>query len=172
MTYDKFLRIEESVVNLYGTLKSLTLVLDKVKPQLGTIACRKWAKVFLNLIEDPHAQNRRIDGANDELYQAMSQAEPAPAEMAILHGEICREAMFCLSKKVRLTPKAYDTLLHQATMLYFALIVAFLPGLTGMVSVVVAAYILYGMYNLTEDLDSIIGGDFDLRTKPALRYLF
>jgi hypothetical protein len=42
------------------------------------------------------------------------------------------------------------------------LISFFIPGFAGMISVVIASYILYGMYNLTQDLDSIMGGDFNL----------
>lgn len=80
----------------------------------------------------------------------------------MLCGEITKDASFCLSKKTRITPKAYDTLLHQATMLYLLLIAIFIPGITGMISVIVATYILYGMYQLTQDLDSILGGEHNL----------
>jgi len=80
----------------------------------------------------------------------------------MLHGEISRDAAFCLSKKVRITPKAYDNLLQQSTVLYLTLIAVFIPGITGMISTVVATYILYGMYNITQDLDSIFGGEFSL----------
>ncbi len=38
----------------------------------------------------------------------------------------------------------------------------FIPAFPGMVSTLVAAYILYGMYYLTQDLDTIIGGDYNL----------
>ncbi|MDD5056100.1 MAG: ion transporter [Candidatus Peribacteraceae bacterium] len=162
VTYEKFTQVEEAVMRLHGTMRSLTLVLDKVQPCLGTDACHRWAMVFLRLLEDSHAKNEAIFEANANLYQVMSQGEEHPGELAMLHGEICRDAEFCLSKKVRVTPKAYDTLLHQVTMLYFGMIVVFLPGFTGIVSVIVATYTLYGMYNLTEDLDSITGGEFNL----------
>lgn len=162
VTYDKFLQIEERVIQLYGTLRSLTLILNKVEKGLGEKVCKQWARDFLNLLKDPHADNALIQPANDKLYDVMSTVEPVPGEIAMLHGDICRDSAFCLSKKVRLTPRAYDTLLHQATMLYFAMIVVFIPGFTGMISVILASYTLYGMYNLTEDLDSIIGGEFNL----------
>ncbi len=161
-SYDKFIQVEEASVRIYGTLQSLTMILNKIEPDLGTKTCKSWAKKFLELLENPKADNYQIHQANDELYQVISKVEPAPAEMAILHGDICRDAAFCLSKKVRLTPKAYDTLLHQSTILYMVLIIVFIPGFTGMLSVFIATYILYGMYNLTEDFDSIIGGEFNL----------
>ncbi len=160
-SYDKFLQVEEGTIRLYGTLRSLMLVLDRVEPGLGDV-CTQWARRFLEILEDPHANNFTIANANASLYAAMAKAEGAPSELSILHGEIMRDASFCLSKKMRLTPKPYDTLLHQATMLYLGLIAVFIPGMTGLLSVVVATYILYGMYNLTQDFDSIVGGEFNL----------
>ena len=47
-------------------------------------------------------------------------------------------------------------------MLYLALAVVFIPGMAGMLSTLVATYTLYGMYYLTQDFDSIFGGEFDL----------
>ena len=161
-TYGKFLEVEDTVVRLSATLRSLTNILDKLQPQLGTKACHAWAKKFLNLLEDPKANSYEINQVNTELYQVIAQAEEAPAELAVLHGDICRDAAYCLSKKTRLMPHAYDTLLHQATMLYLFLIAVFIPGATGLISVVAAAYILYGMYNLTQDFDSVLGGEFNL----------
>ncbi|MFA5021910.1 MAG: ion transporter [Patescibacteria group bacterium] len=162
VSYDKFIQVEESAVRLYGTLQSLTLILNKIEPGLGTRSCQKWAKEFLEILEDPRADNYKIFKVNDELHQVIAKIENVPADLAAFHGDICRDAAFCLSKKVRLTPKAYDTLLHQSVMLYLALTAVFIPGITGMISVIVATYVLYGMYNLTQDFDSIIGGEFNL----------
>lgn len=162
VTYSKFVEVEETVMRITATLRSVILILNKVEARLGTNACLRWSKEFYELITDPVANNAKIYPYNDELYEAISRAEDSPAEMAVMHSQICNDAAFCLGKKVRVTPKAYDTLLHQVTMLYFAMIIIFIPGFTGLVSVVLATYTLYGMYNLTEDLDSIIGGEFDL----------
>ena len=161
VTYDKFLRVEEASIRLYGTLKSLELILEGVETGLGK-ACRRWACDFLELLQDPDSDNHLIAEHNAELYVAMAKAEKQPAEMAILHGEIVRDAAFCLSKKVRVTPKAYDALLHQATILYLALLAIFIAGWPGMISVVVATYTLYGMYTLTRDFDSVLGGEHNL----------
>ncbi|MEL6110406.1 MAG: ion transporter [Planctomycetota bacterium] len=161
VTYDKFLRVEEAAIRLYGTLRSLELILEGVEPGLGR-ACRTWAREFLDLLNDPASDNHLIAGTNAKLYVAMAQAEKQPAEMAVLHGDIARDAAFCLSKKVRVTPKAYDALLHQATILYLSLLAVFISGWPGMVSVVVATYALYGMYTLTRDFDSVLGGEHNL----------
>ncbi len=161
-TYDKFLQVEEKIIGLYGTLKSLSLILEKARPGQGYRTCTDWARAFLDSLLDSKGGNRKIEAANEQLFHIIAEVEDAPAELAILHGDICRDSFFALSKKTRLTPKPYDNLLQQATVLYLFLIAIFVPGFSGMISTIVATYILYGMYNLTQDLDTIIGGEFDL----------
>ena len=162
VSYGKFIQVEEAVVRIYGTLSSLKLILNQVKPDLGNVTVGNWAKEFLRLLEDPGANNYDIHKANQELYRVVSQTEDKPADVTNMYTSIVQDTALCLSKKFRLTPKAYDTLLQQATVLYLALIAVFIPGATGMISVLVACYILYGMYHLTEDIDSIIGGHYNL----------
>lgn len=161
-TYDKFIQIEETTVRIYGTLQSLMLILNSVKKDLGSTVCRRWARMFVEELKSKDTKPKKMNLANVELYHAIAQAEADPAELAILHGELCRDSSFCISKRSRLTPRAYDTLLHQATIVYLLMIAVFLPGATGMISVLLATYILYGMYNVTQDLDSILGGEFNL----------
>lgn len=162
VSYDKFIRVEEALIRLYGNLRSLTLILNAKKRGFGTQVTKRWVEVFLTLLKDAKADNYQIHGANESLYEAITKFEPIPADLTNMQTAVYQDAAFCLSKKVRLTPKAYDTLLHQATILYLALIAVFIPGLTGVISVFAATYILYGMYNLTQDLDSIAGGEFNL----------
>ena len=161
-SYDKFLQVEDHVVQIYSTLKSLAIILNEAQAGLGTKACYKWAEKFFSLVKRPETFNADINKNNLELYQDIKKIENTPSEIAILYTDLCRDADFCLSKKNRLTPRAYDSLLQQSTILYLVMIIVFIPGLTGLVSVMIATYILYGMYNLTQDLDSIVGGDFNL----------
>ncbi|MEN9557775.1 MAG: hypothetical protein RL141_144 [Candidatus Parcubacteria bacterium] len=161
-SYDKFTQVEEATVRLYGSLQSLALILNRLIPGVGDTACRAWAKQFLALLENPKADNARIVVANHDLYAVVKTVEETPSDLSVACGDICRDAALCLSKKVRLTPKPYDVLLQQSTILYLGLITLFMPGFTGLMSVFIATYILYGMYNLTQDIDSIIGGDFTL----------
>lgn len=162
ITYEKFLQVEETVVRLTATMQSLELILNKVQPNLGTKTCFRWAGTFLDILADDTIDTSRIARANHELYEAMHCAESFPAEMAVMHAEITRDSAYVLSKRQRLTPKAYDTLVHQGTLGYLMLVTAFLPGITGLISVISATYILYGMYYLTVDLDTIWGGDYEL----------
>jgi predicted membrane chloride channel (bestrophin family) len=161
VSYDKFLQVEQAIIRIYGNLESLKLIGDKIRKSRGSKVAKVWAKEFLTLLIDPVADNSKIHAINYTMFE-QAKIDPDSEVLTGLYREITQDAAFCLSKKVRLTPKAYDTLLHQATMLYLALIAIFIPGITGLISIMVATYILYGMYNLTQDFDSIFGGEFNL----------
>jgi len=163
VSYDKYVRVEEATVRIYGSLQTLRLVVNGFRPGAGTRVCREWVEGFLTILEDTDSDNYSLQSFNDRLYETIAECERiVPDQFWTLHAQLCSDASFCLNKKVRLTPKAYDTLLHQATVVYFALIAVFIPGFMGMISVIVATYILYGMYHLTQDLDTIVGGEYNL----------
>jgi hypothetical protein len=162
-SYDKFVRVEEASVRIYGTLQTLRLIINGFNPGAGTKVCSEWVSGFLGILKDPGADNFKLLPYNDGLYREIAECEKCMHDQFwTLHAQLCSDASFCLNKKVRLTPRAYDTLLHQVTVVYFILIAAFIPGFMGVVSLVVAIYTLYGMYHLTQDLDSIVGGDYNL----------
>lgn len=161
-SYDKFLQVGNTLIRMYATLKTIAQVIDKLKPQSGTRQIKEWAKNFLTILRDHKADNFRLDRENEKLYKLIAQVESPPAYITSFYLSLCQDAVFCLSKKIRFVPKPYDNLLHQATLFYLALIAIFTPGLTGLISVVVATYILYGMYYLTQDLDDFTSGEYSL----------
>jgi len=163
VSYDKFIQVEEASVRIYANLQTLRLILNNFRPGTGTRVCGEWADAFLKTLTDAKADNYSIHPYNNRLYEAIAECEKAvPDQFWSLHTQLCGDASLCLSKKIRLTPKPYDLLLHQATVIYLLLIGIFIPGITGMISILVASYMLYGMYYLTRDLDSIVGGEFNL----------
>lgn len=162
VAYDKFVNVDETVVRLAGKMNALTNIMQENVEKPDTRVCYEWSKCFLMLLHDKDADNSLLYPKNQQLYKEMKKLEPGPAEMATLYMEFTSEASYCLSKKIRLTPKAYDVLLHQATIFYFILLVILLPGIIGLISVGIAIYVLYGMYFLSRDLDSILGGDYNL----------
>lgn len=162
VSYSKFLDIEQTIVGIYGKLRLVSLILDKKGKDLGKNTVSLWTKSFLNILTDPKADNALIHQVDKKLYGVISKIEKEPADLTMLFGDISKDAAYCLSKKIRLTPKAYDVLLHQATILYLVLMALFIPGIVGLVSVLIATYLLYGMYELTEDFDSILGGPHNL----------
>ncbi len=162
MTHDKFLQVENATIRLYATLRTLTNIINRLHPGYGKQTIKEWTQTFLKLLHSPKADNFLITKANEKLYKEIATIEEKPADIHNYYLQIVNDAAFCLEKKTHLTPKAYDTLLHQATMLYLILTAIFIPGLTGFISVLVASYVLYGMYYLTQDMDTIIAGEFDL----------
>jgi hypothetical protein len=163
VSYDKFTQVQEASIRIYGNLQTLRLIINGFSPKVGSRVCGQWAKEFLGILEDEGADNYSIRPHNDALYREIAVCEKkVPDQFWSIHAQLCCDASFCLGKKVRLTPRAYDLLLHQATVMYLLLIAIFIPGFTGVVSILMATYILYGMYHLTQDLDSIIGGDYNL----------
>ena len=164
VSYGKFIEVGEAVVRIRARLGSLELMLNNAEKGLGTSACMEWGRSFHSLLTHSQKQDdtRRMGEANAKLHEDVSRVEKNVNWITIFITDIIADARFCLSKKVRLVPKPYDTLLHQSTMLYLALVVVFIPGIAGMLSALVATYTLYGMYYLTQDFDSIFGGEFDL----------
>ncbi|MGH7245869.1 MAG: ion transporter [Candidatus Levyibacteriota bacterium] len=162
MTHNKFLMVENATVELYATLTIIKHLVDRLHPGRGTKLVKEWTKEFLKLLHDPKADNFLINVSNEKVYKQIAEIEPKVADVHNYYLKLLEDSSFCLSKKEHLTPRAYDTLLHQATLLYLALIAVFIPGFTGLISVIVATYVLYGMYYLTQDMDTIIGGEYNL----------
>lgn len=154
--HNKFTQVEEVTVRITSTLSTL----QSIAP---SDCYSRWAQHFLEQLTNHNPQARAaLQQENLAILTIIKQLEPQPAELTILYKDLLCDSHFCLSKSQRLTPAAYDTLLHQATIVYLALIAAFIPGITGIISVLIASYILYGMYRVTQDLDSISGGEYKL----------
>jgi hypothetical protein len=163
-THAKYLQVEEASARLYSSLQTLSTMLNngKVRFGYGTRRCAQWTREYLKVLEKPDADNASLTKENQRLFSDIIAVKNVHEYAIEVFQNIQEDANFTLGKKVRVTPKAYDNLLHQATLLYLALLVAFIPGLSGMLSIVVTTYILYGMYYLTQDLDSIFSGDYTL----------
>lgn len=155
-TYAKFTQVEETTIQLAGTLRTLNLLKPGNQYQL-------WVKAFIDMLTAPSpAHQANLHLTSKTIWEVIRELETQPSEMTILYKDLVTNSQFCLSKAQRLTPIAYDSLLHQATIVYLLLITAFLPGVTGLISTLIATYILYGMYRVTQDLDTITGSDYKL----------
>jgi hypothetical protein len=163
-TYEKFYQIEESVVRLAASLSSIASIIDSLKPGEGTRGTYEWGQEFLRALKDSRGTASSMATANQRLYRTIGSIEKQPSEMSVAYMQLVETATFCLNRKKRLTPKPYDSMLQQATVLYLFMLAIFISGWSGMLSVALGTYVLYGMYNLTQDLDSILGGEFRLIT--------
>lgn len=161
VSYDKFINVEETMARISGNLQTLSFALDKGSKQQAKVV-KNWAKAFLRLLNDEQSDDHLLHVQNMALYNATTPLEKRPGELAVLCGDIAKDAGFCLAKKSRLTPKPYDQMLQQETVLYLVMMAVFIPGFVGLLSLIIASYVLYGMYELTVDIDSIVGGAHNL----------
>lgn len=161
-TYAKFLQIEEQMVRLAGTLSTFATILEHTKPGSGGHVIYEWGRSFLRVFLNPRATMSDMTEPNRALYAALAACEAQPGELAMKYASVLETATFCFQSRDSRTPRPYDSLLQHATVTYLVLLTVFIPGWSGMLSVLVATYVLYGMYDLTQDLDTIIGGEFHL----------
>jgi hypothetical protein len=130
-TYQKFYEIEQSLVHLVASLSSLANMIDYIKSGAGTRATHEWARAFLHALKDPRGDTASMIVSNQQFYKALGQFEDQPADIAVTYAHLVDTATTCLAGKRLLTPRPYDSMLQQATVLYLFMLTLFLPGWGG-----------------------------------------
>lgn len=77
--------------------------------------------------------------------------------LAAMMSSVFELAVVIQSKRTNRTPITYNLLLQQTIIMYLLLLVVFIPGVKGMISVVFAGYLLYGLFQITDDFDHVAG---------------
>ena len=156
-TYDKFISIGKAMFDLNGKLAGMRFSMNAIKKSGGTKAVKKWLKEFIDIYEGEGNTTRKLDAINEELYRSILKLGNNPLiphhRFVALVKDIFVDATFILSKREAYTPEVYDRLLQQITLIYLVSLVIFLPGLMGVISILFASYLLYGLYYVTQDLD-------------------
>lgn len=173
-TYGKYLEIEDRLFGLHGKISSLKANLVKMGGGIGVDIIRDWINDFVRLYHgEKEGGVRGIHKANERMYEQVSKfgnTELLPFHrISAMMKEVFEDSFYVLSKRTALTPRAYDSLLKQSTVLYLLLLIAFIPGIRGVLAVAFATYLLYGMYYITRDLDTVAGSFDDNR--ESLIYL-
>jgi predicted membrane chloride channel (bestrophin family) len=166
-TYGKYLEIEDRLFQLQGKITSLCFNIEVMRAGRGKELVRDWITEFLRLYHGDRAGAvRGLRFANEKLHKGVAEignTEYIPFHrMAAMMQNLFEEGVYILSKRSAYTPKAYELLLQQTTVLYLILLLVFIPGIRGLISVVFACYLLYGMYYITKDLDIVAGSDTDV----------
>jgi len=156
-TSGKYFSIRESFFRIFGLMEALAAFFPNEKRLFA-----HWLRKLLGVFRDEKRSVLDFSAENKRLFDMIQKYETPPAEMAILVKDAATEANFLLQKRFDFVPTAYNLLLQQVTLLYLFLIVIFLPGATGLVSVIVATYILYGLYHVTLDFDTVTGSEYNL----------
>lgn len=163
-SYVKYLAVHNDTYLLLGKLQSLQEDLNLFKKGTGDKLVKEWLTGFLETyngkLSGSVTQMRRY---NRNLYQTASKHGNSKLlpfhRIATSMQGIFELAISIQSQRTNQTPLAYNVLLQQTTIMYLLLLVLFIPGMKGMISVVFAGYLLYGMYQITNDFDDVIGDD-------------
>lgn len=155
VAYSKFILLEDAVTRMHGVLLSLNNIL-KMHDKNATKVIQNWLDIFHKMLlrEKPKTDFYGID---EELYQVIHQVVEKSDKydhLISIYTDLNKDASFMLNRMDALTPPAYDHILHRVTLIYSMLMVVFLPGITGIVSTLVATYVLYGMYYVTNEMDN------------------
>lgn len=162
-TYKKYVEVERALFTLHGKLNSFTINVNYVsRGKVGIKIIHKWLKNFMEIFYGPNEEGvRKLGKLNKEIYDEV--AKIGNTKLVPFHRlsqyikEIFELSIYILSKKASYTPEAYDKLLQQITVLYLLLLAMFIPGLTGFIALILASYLLYGLYYITRDLDLVVG---------------
>ncbi len=157
-TQGKYFAIRDSLFQLRGLLISFSYLISSVDQQV----LREWLQHFLKYFHTEDSYGKELLEEYKHLFLLAQKYENHPADIMVLAKEITVESNFLLQKKQDFIPLAYNLLLQQANLLYLFLVTLFLPGATGLISVIIATYILYGLYHVTLDFDTAVGGEYNL----------
>ncbi len=135
-----------------------------MSPGKGNQLIKVWLRGFLETYNGKREGSvTAMRNYNRDLYQAAAKignTELIPFHrLAAMMQQVFELSISIQSRRTNQTPVAYNVLLQQTTIMYLLLLVLFIPGLRGMISVVFAGYLLYGMYQITNDFDDVIGDD-------------
>lgn len=159
ISYGKFRQLEDAFSRLHGKLSSIIIYMDGMKEGgEGTKTGYYWLENFLKLYEGrAHGSVRQVVQNNQEFYKRMKglgNTELIPHHrMCAMLEQMFSEAVFILSWKSNYTPQAFDRLLLQVIVMYLIMVVIFVAGFAGVISTIIAGYLLYGMYYVTKEMD-------------------
>ena len=156
VAYTKFILLEDAVTKIHGFIVSINSVLKEHHGHAkSSKVLEEWVNSFHDILlrKKPKHEFYKI---NDKLYKEIHKLiveSPGYAELIRVYSRLNEEASFMLNRMDALTPPAYDQILHRSTVIYSILLIIFLPGIGGIVATLISTYVLYGMYQVTDDMD-------------------
>jgi len=151
IAYNKIIAVEDSILKIAGILENLKFQIK------GSKLLSTWLDKFIKILEG-EAQHIELQPIHNEIGQTIDKTELQVSKL-ILYQEyrlLSQEKNFVLNRAVIETPDAYDSFLKRVTILYSIFLIIFLPGYIGLISVLIAAFVLGGMYMLIQDMDKAI----------------
>ena len=178
-SFGKHVAVQDAMASLHGKLSSLQLNLNTMKDKAGDKMVYQWLSEYMRIYHAPREGALvSVRKNNKELYEQAKEignTELIPFHrLAAMMAGVFDQSIVIQQKRTSRTPKAYNILLQQTTIMYLLLLIVFIPGGKGMISVIFAGYLLYGMFHLTNDFDQVTatgsqGSDENLITVSAER---
>ncbi len=164
VAHQKFVEVEETALRIHALMISIYYVLsshDSTKNQCDKIAW-EWLESLIQLLERSEtASKQRFYRVNRQLYDLSVPLEKSPVfvQLGRDYTYLNTSVSFILERMNAHIPRPFSNLLQRTTLIYIALMAVFVPGLPGLISVIVATYMLYGLYHVALDLDVAIADD-------------
>lgn len=175
-SYSKYVSVQDGLYSLHGKLQSLQSNLNVMKANAGDAIVYRWLKNFMSIYHGGYeGALSKIRANNREMHEAgakIGNTDLIPFHrMAAMMASVFELAVVIQSKRTNRTPLTYNLLLQQTIIMYLLLLVVFIPGVKGMISAVFAGYLLYGLFQITNDFDHVTGdtGDGNLIVVDAKR---
>ena len=113
------------------------------------VLLKTWSENFYDAITNPTKEKVSVMRvANNTLYQSLVVSQNGPNL-----ANFTRDVAFILHRATAISPKSYENLLRDITVIFTTVIIFVIPGLTGLVSVLVLSYVFFGMFYLVDDMD-------------------
>ncbi len=160
-SYGKYIQIQDLFYKLHGKLSSLQLNLNVMKSGSWDTLIHNWLKSYMNIY---HANSdsgalKDVRKINEEIYLKAADiwnTEHIPFHrLAAMLWWMFEIAITIQSKRINRTPLTYNLLLQQVILVYLLGLAVFIPWYVGLISVIFGGYLLYGMFQLTNDFDDV-----------------
>lgn len=136
--------IEDAICRCVGALK---IFWESDQNQRDSL--KQWATSFYETIKNPTKEKISImREANNILYGSLVISQNGPNL-----ANFTRDVAFILHRSTAVSPKSYENLLRDITVIFTMVIIFVIPGLTGLASVLVLSYVFFGMFYLVDDID-------------------
>jgi hypothetical protein len=158
VAHDKLITVEIGTAEVASITEAMMETMNNTKKNSGTIMIQ-WLEHYYDLLK--RGGNRRFfDKTHSDLmktiFRVTTKDHAVRESLCDSYVLISQKAHVVLNRMDNRIPKAYDVLLHQSVLIYCLLLTLFIPGFAGVISVMIATYILYGMYQVTNDMDLAI----------------
>jgi len=136
--------IEDSLCRCVGSLKIFWEKDPSIHAELID-----WSRTLLETIKNPHKEKiNSMRKINNGLYQMLALKHDGPNLT-----NFARDIAYILHRATASSPFAYENLLRDIVAIFTLVILLVIPGLTGLVSILVLSYVFFGMFLLVDDMD-------------------